>query len=332
MLRPTGKPTRIPAPPSGLTQALSAAAAALILVAPPLAWAGPTAEPLPSLPATPPLAPTKPLDFFNAGTQLLQQGKLREAEASFETALATQVDRVQPPALYNLGHVRFGQGVQELKKGPAARPTAAHGRSAAQSADAAARDAEAALASNDVQQMVAAYMHGRGVRRELRQATKAVKRALETHGAALRKWERSSGDFKSTVELVTEDADAQHNADTVDRCIAKLVDSLRELQQAAGMMGNKNQDLKEKLDQLKGKIPAPDMPPGAAGEDEEEEEMPKGPQEDQKEGPSKQGEEMPLSPEQAGWLLEGFKLDAERRLPMGQNEQTDPKDKNRRPW
>ena len=45
------------------------------------------------------------------------------------------------------------------------------------------------------------------------------------------KWERSSGDFKSTVELKGTDADAQQNADTVDRYIARLVDSIRELEQ-----------------------------------------------------------------------------------------------------
>jgi len=277
--------------------------------------------------------PASPREFYNAGAQLLRQGKLREAEASFETVLASQLDRFQPSALYNLGHVRFNQGVEELKKGPAARPAASRGRTMAQMAADASRSAEDALASKDVQKMVEAYMNGRGIRRELKEATKAVKRALETHGVALNKWQRSAGDFKSTVELNPNDADARQNAETVDRSIAKLVDSLRELQQAANMMGNKSQELKDKLDQLKGQIPAPNMPPGAAGdEEEEEEEMPKGQQQGQKEGASKDGEELSLSPEQAGWLLEGFKLDTERRLPMGQNDTAEPKDSKRRPW
>src|SRR6266567_5627903 len=53
-------------------------------------------------------APATPRELFNAGTQQLRGGKLREAEASLETALASQKPALQPVALYNLGHVRFG--------------------------------------------------------------------------------------------------------------------------------------------------------------------------------------------------------------------------------
>src|SRR6266436_1901102 len=67
-----------------------------------------TAEPPP---------PSTPREFFTAGTQQLRDRKLREAEASLEIALTSQQPRWQPPALYNLGYVRFGQGVEELKKG-----------------------------------------------------------------------------------------------------------------------------------------------------------------------------------------------------------------------
>ena len=278
-------------------------------------------------------APATPREFFNAGTQKLREGKLRDAEALLEAALASQSQPLQPPALYNLGHVRFGQGAEELKKGPAAAPTAARGRAAAARADEGTRAADAALAGDDVQQMVAAYLRGRGARRELKAATKVVQRALETHGAALRKWERSSGDFKGDFELNQLDTDARQNADTVDRCIARLVDTLRELQQTAMTMGNKNDQLGEKLKQLKGRIPAPDMPPGAAGEDEEDEDQPNGPKPDLKEGASREGEEMmTLTPEQAAWLLEGFKLDSERRLPMGQKDTAEPRDPSRRTW
>jgi hypothetical protein len=276
--------------------------------------------------------PTTPREFFNAGTRELRAGKLRDAEASLESALASQDLHLQPPALYNLGHVRFGLGIEELKKGPSAAPTVARGRAAARMADEASRDADDALASDDVQKMVASYLRGRGVRRELKAATKAVRQALQSHGAALSKWQRSSGDFKSTVELERADADAQYNADTVDRYIAKLVDSVKELQQTAGAMGGKSDELGEKLKQLKGKIPAPDMPPGASGEDEEEEDQPNGQQTGQRENAGKEGEEMKLSPEQAGWLLNGFKLDSEHRLPMGQESTAQPKDRSGRTW
>ncbi len=279
-----------------------------------------------------PQVPSTPREFFNAGTRKLSEGKLREAEAFLQSVLSSQVDSLQPPSLYNLGHVRFNQGVEELKKGPAAGPAAARGREAAKTADDALHSADEALAGEDVQKLVSSYMRGRGARKELKAALKAVRKAMEVCGTALSRWERSSGDFKSTVELRHADADAQQNADTVDRCIAKLIDSIRELQQAANAMGQKNQDLGDKLKQLKGRIPAEDMPPGAAGDDEEEEDQPMGQQEGQKEGPTKDGNEMSMSPEQAGWLLEGYKLDSERRLPMGEGSTGEPKDRSRPTW
>jgi hypothetical protein len=279
-----------------------------------------------------PAPPTTPREFYDAGTRQLRAGKLREAEASLQTALESQSPRLQPPALYNLGLVRFGQGVVEYKKGPAAKPTAARARASAQQAEAALRQAENALAGNDIQEMVAAYLRGRGARRELKAATQAVRRALQVYGATLAKWQRASGDFKSAAELNSADSDARSNSEVVDRCIAKLVDSLHELQQNANGIGDKNQQLAEALKKLKGRIPAPDMPPGAAGDDDEDEEQPLGPKPGQEENPAKDGKEMTLSPEQAGWILDAYRLDSERRLPMVQGSPADPKDRSRRPW
>jgi hypothetical protein len=270
-------------------------------------------------------------DFFNAGTRRLREGKLREAEASLQTALAKQDGRVQPASLYNLGHVRFTQGLEELKKSLAGGPTASRARTANQRGDQAIQQATDALASQDVQKMVAAYLNGRGARKELRAANDAVRRALEIHGNALRKWQRSLGDFQSAAELNPSDTNAQRNVETVERAIAKLVDSIREMQQAAMGMGERHQQLGEQLKQLRGQIPAPMMPPGAAGE-EEEEGRPWRPREGEQEAPSRDGEEMTLAPEEAGWLLEGFRLDGERRLPMGQGEQGQPRDRRGRDW
>jgi hypothetical protein len=140
------------------------------------------------------------------------------------------------------------------------------------------------------------------------------------------------GDFRSAVELDASDSAAARNADVVDRSIAKLVDSLRELQQSASAAGDKNRELGDKLKQLKGRIPAPNMPPGGAGDEEEDEDFPFGPEPGQKEGPSREGQEMSLSPEQAGWLLEGFQLDSDRRLPMSWGDEAKPRDRNRPTW
>ena len=179
-------------------------------------------------------APVTPREFFNAGTREFRAGRLREAEAFLESALATQNERLQTPALYNLGHVRFSQGVEELKKGPSAGASAAMSRMAQEQGEATLRAADEALESNEVQKMVAAYLHGRGKRKELKAAREAVLQALQAHRATLAKWERSSGDFKSAVELDSAQPDARLNADIVDRRIAQLVDSLRQLQQNVG--------------------------------------------------------------------------------------------------
>jgi tetratricopeptide (TPR) repeat protein len=275
--------------------------------------------------------PDTPRDYYNAGTRKFAERKYREAEALLETALASQSEPLQPPALYNLGHVRYAQGLDELKKGPSPAGTAAAGLSAGQSATDAVRIAEEALASEQVRAMVAAYMRGRGTRRELKAATQAVKQALQAHGNTLSKWQRASGDFHSAVDLNPADRDARNNAYVVDRSIARLVDSMRQLQEMANALGQKMEELREKMRQLRGKIPEEDMPPGAAGDDEEED-QPFGPQEGQQEQGGREGEEITLTPEQAGWLLEGFKLDKERRLPMGQKETGEPKQRNRPTW
>jgi len=275
--------------------------------------------------------PVTPREFFNAGSRLLAQGKLREAEASLETALASQNERLQPPALYNLGHVRYAQGLEELKKGPASGPTLARGRAASTMADTATQSVDEALESSEVQKMVASYLRGRGARRQLKAALKAVRAAMESYGTALRRWQRASGDFKSVVELQPTAADAEANGEIVDRSIAKLVDTLQQLQAMAAAMGEKNQELGMKLKQLRGRIPDEDMPPGAAGDDEDED-QPMGTPPGEKEGVGKEGEEMSMSPEQAGWILQGFKLDSERRLPMGQEDTAEPKDRGRKPW
>ena len=276
--------------------------------------------------------PTTPLEFFNQGTKQLSAGKLREAESFFESVLASQKEPLQIPALYNLGHVRFDQGIEELKKGPAAEKTAARARAATDQASGAIRSIDDALASEEVGKMVAAYQHGRGVRKELKAATEAVQKALEVCGTVLARWQRASGDFKSAVELKPAERDAQENAEVVDRYIAKLVDSVRELQKCNKGLCDKKDELGQKMKALKGRIPAPNMPPGAAGEDEEEEEFQLGKEPGQKEGASRDGQEILLSPELAGWLLQGFKLDYDRRLPMMRATQGKPTDRSGPTW
>jgi len=272
-------------------------------------------------------------DHFQAGTARLQEGKLREAEGYLQNALALQEQQAQPATLYNLGHVRYQMGIEELKKSPDAAAAAQRALGALDRGDQALREGRSALESENIQRMVQAYLDGRGARRGLREATDQVRRAMEAHGVALQKWQRALGDFKSALELNPDDADAKRNIEILEEAIAKLIDKIRALQQLGQIMGQQMQALGALMKQLRGKMPAPDAPPGAGEEDEEEDEEGKnGPQEGQKEGRSRDGQTIRISREEAGWILEAFKLGGDRRLPMGQGEEKKPKDQKGKDW
>ncbi len=294
------------------------------------AWAGE---------ATNAVVPVTARDFYNAGTELLAAKKYADAERMFQSSLAEQDERVQPPALYNLGHTRFAEGVELLKKGPDAQKALAQGDEATTAGASAVRSAESALAGNDLSRMITAYIEGRGARHKLNAAAKAVKAAMETYGKTLSKWQRAVDDFKSAAELNPANTNARHNAEVVDQDIAKLVDSLRKMQEMAGKIAGQKQQLGPLLSKLKGQIPAPDAPPGGPGDGDEDDDG--GVQPDslqgKEENAGRDGQQMriPLSPDQAGQILDGISLDGSRRLPMSDKPGAKPKDKhglNLRDW
>jgi hypothetical protein len=285
----------------------------------------------------PPVVRETALGFYNAGTERLLAGKFDDAETLLESSLARQDERVQPAALFNLGHVRFAQGIEELKKSPPG--TARRSQAAMQGGAAAIQKAEDALAGNDIQQMVDAYLAGRGTRKEMRAATVAVQRAMEQYGKTLVKWRRALGDFKSATELDPADTNASHNAEVVKQAIAKLVDRLREMQQVATNLGGKKSELDQLMKQLKGKIPAPDMPPGASGgevDEEGDDDKPPSPEsltglEESDKGGGGQEMSLKISPEQAGQLMNSLQPDG-KQLPMAPGELGRPKDRSGRIW
>ncbi|MDD5141631.1 MAG: hypothetical protein PHY43_15390 [Verrucomicrobiales bacterium] len=275
-------------------------------------------------------------ELYNAGTEKLRAEKLSNAETLLESSLSKQEERVQPAALFNLGHVRFAQGNEELKKSPSSATTARRSQTAADAGADAIQKAANALAGNDVQQMVEAYFAGRGVRKEMRAATAAVQRAMEAHGKTLLKWRRALDDFKSAAELNPADTNAMQNAEIVEQAIARLVDSIREMQQSAAGLGGKQSRLGELLKQLKGRIPAPNAPPGTAGEEDDDGDggdrpLPESLSGFQEPDNTSGGLELKISPEKAGELLNGLQPD-DKLLPMGQGETGKPKDRSRRIW
>jgi len=285
----------------------------------------------------PAAAPQTARGLYNAGSRQLQAGKLGDAEALLESSLDQQDDLVQPAALFNLGHVRFAQGAEALKKSPG--EVAPQSRRATEAGDEGIRKATEALANNDVAQMVAAYWTGRGARQEIRAATDAVRRAMEAHGKTLVKWRQSLNDFRSAAELRPSDTNAVRNAEIVALAIARLVDSVREMQQFAAGLGGRQKELKGLLAQLKGRIPGPSPTPGAPGDDGEEGEdgdqpLPESLSGLEERNGSGGGLELNLSPEKAGELLNTLQADG-KPLPLGQDGKSEmgkPRDRSQRVW
>jgi tetratricopeptide (TPR) repeat protein len=299
--------------------------AALSLLLGPLALRADAPAPLPATAA--------PADLFNAGTKQLQAGKLPAAEDLLKNAVTSQDPAVQPPALYNLGYARVAEGTAILKQGkdPKGRATPAQADDLTAQAGAAGQQIDAALASENEQNMVMAYLRGGGVHREINAATKAVKKALESQRQALAKWQRAAGDFRSAAELDPTATDATYNARATEHAIATLIDKLNQLQQAGARMTAAGKALGDKMQQLKGKIPAAAMPPGAGGDDNDDEDS-TGLQPGEQEGAGKNGDEVKMSPEEAEQLLNGYKLGGDHPLRFGDEGKKKPLNQTGKTW
>ena len=287
--------------------------------------------------------PESARQLYNNGTWKLHSGKLRDAENLLQSAVASQDEHVQVAALYNLGFTRFHQGLEELKNAKESGSMRVASGQALGSGDEAIRAADEALAGEDTKQLVSAYLRGRGARKELKAARAAVRKALNTYATTLNKWQRSLGDFRGTLELKPGDDDAKRNAEVLDRCIAKLIDLQNLMMQNMQGMKEKRDAVKEKMGQLKAKIPQ-DMgqQPGGKGDDDDDDDdddKPGGtkqtdePKPGTKEPEAREGKEMVLTPEEATRLLGMLKLDSERKLPLGASEkETKPKPHPGRDW
>jgi len=278
--------------------------------------------------------PRAPRELYNDGTVKLRQGKLTEAEIALQDAIASQDPRVQPAALYNLGIARFQDGEHERTNAPDSDKVQKAAAQTQRAGSEAIRAVDAALASDDVQAMVNAYLLGRGARKDLKAATEAVKSAMETDGSVLTKWRRASGDFKSVSELNPADKDAPANADLVDRHIAQLVDKMRPLAASRDGLTQTGEELKQKMMKLKGKIPQNigEQMPGDDGEEDGGDHSPKQFKGNEQEGPVKSGHQMQLTREEAKQFLNMLRLDADRKLSLGGDQKTPPTDRRGKDW
>lgn len=282
-----------------------------------------------------------PRQIYNEGTQKLRTGKFRDAESSLQNAVGSQDERVQSVSLYNLGHARYQEGAEQLKKQSGDNSTArAASDHAVVGGESAFHGAEAALEGDDLTEIVAAYYRGRGARKELKAAREAVKHAVEQYGAILTKWRRARGDFASAHELRQSDADAQANAQMMDESIARLVDLQQMMMQSMAGMNQQRSELRTKMQALKKRMPQGmqgDMK-GHEGDDDDEDEGKNGkqkqePKPGEREPESRDGSPRVLTQEEAMRLLGMFKLDSEHKLPIGMGDTAEPpKDRKVRDW
>jgi hypothetical protein len=215
--------------------------------------------------------------LYNEGVTKLAGNELREAETAFRRAVETNYDRVQPAALYNLGHVRFLQGKETLK-GEGNRQQLLDSSDAATAfAEEVIRHVTPIAESDDVNELIGAYMEARAARKRLRLTKEQSTRELDLLGSALFRWRRSVGDFRSAHELNRANTDASFNADVVERHIEELLKFKRKLEEQQGNGGKQREKLKELMKCMRGKIPK-DMQRGSDEEEDDEEDEPQGDQ------------------------------------------------------
>jgi hypothetical protein len=275
-----------------------------------------------------------PRESYNFGAEAIAKKQWREAESWLLRATGSQRESIQPPALYDLGHVRFEQG-RELLKGESARqPLLNRAETAGEEGTDAIGKADKALKKNDIMGIIEAYMNGRMTRKQLRLANEDVQRALDLYGSVLVRWRRSVGDFRSSDELKNS-TDAEHNAHVVERHIKELLKHTQQLQQLKELLAGARAELKKKMAELKGKIPGDMIQPGQGEGDEEDEEegrdQPK-PESGFEDRAGKEGEKRGITPEIAQQILEALGINGDRKLPIGGDEQRRPRTKNAKDW
>jgi hypothetical protein len=277
-------------------------------------------------------ADISPRASYNRGVESLEKNLLREAESWLLRSAAAQKNALQPPAVFNLGHVRFQQGSELLKGEQPPEPILGRSEAATDDADEALDRADRALQSGDLMAIIEAYLTGRISRKELRLANEDVQRALDLYGSVLARWRRSLGDFRSSDELKPDD-DSKFNARVVERRIEELLKKAKELEKQREGLGQMRSDLKDKLAELRSKIPDGMLPPGQGeGDEEDEEENQPTPDSGWQDQAGRDGERRGITPEMAQQILEALGLTGNRKLPLGEGDRQPPRDPNAKDW
>jgi tetratricopeptide (TPR) repeat protein len=272
-------------------------------------------------------------ELHNRGTQRLAEGDLAGAEDALRASLGRDVDGLRPPALHNLGHVRFGKGKAALGGKTAGDVTELSiARSYLEAADADISDmkdqielldkAKAEGREPDYVPATTALGGGINTFRTIKKLIPKEEAMVAKRAGIVALWTRSVGDFRGAHELDASDTQAKANADAIEELLRALRRETNALEEAIEAQRRKLEELRKVIQELVKRIPDDKLPQNAEGETDDDEnflpperQKPKPGSGDPKKG--KPGEEQKMTEQEARGSLEGLKNEFGRKMPAG---------------
>ena len=272
-------------------------------------------------------------ELHNRGTQRLAEGDLAGAEEALRASLGRDIDPLRPPALHNLGHVRFGKGKTVLDGKTAGDVTELSiARSYLEAADADISDmkdqielldkAKAEGREPDYVPATSALGGGISTFRTIKKLIPKEEAMVTKRNGVVATWTRSVSDFRGAHELDAADAQAKANADAIEELLRALRRETNALEEAIEAQRKKLEELRTVIQELVKRIPDEKLPQNAEGDEEDDEnflpperQKPKSGKGDPKEG--KPGEEKKMTEQEARGSLEGLKNEFGRKMPAG---------------
>ena len=240
---------------------------------------------------------------------------------------------MRPPALHNLGHVRFGKGKTVLDGKTAGDVTELSiARSYLEAADADISDmkdqielldkAKAEGREPDYVPATSALGGGISTFRTIKKLIPKEEAMVTKRNGVVATWTRSVSDFRGAHELDAADAQAKANADAIEELLRALRRETNALEEAIEAQRKKLEELRTVIQELIKRIPDDKLPQNAEGDEEDDEnflpperQKPKSGKGDPKEG--KPGEEKKMTEQEARGSLEGLKNEFGRKMPAG---------------
>ena len=272
-------------------------------------------------------------ELHNRGTQRLAEGDLVGAEEALRASLGRDIDPLRPPALHNLGHVRFGKGKTVLGGKSAGDVTELSiARSYLEAADADISDmkdqielldkAKAEGREPDYVPATSALGGGISTFRTIKKLIPKEEAMVTKRMGVIATWTRSVSDFRGAHELDAADTQAKENADSIEELLRALRRETNALEEAIEAQRKKLEELRAVIQELVKRIPDDKLPQNTEGEEEADEnflpperQKPKPGNGDPKKG--KPGEERKMTEQEARGSLEGLKNEFGRKMPAG---------------